>query len=209
MNTEDREENKDESEIEVNGNHTPEEAEDSGQESESSEISEIKEEENEVEELSKKYLRLAADFENYKKRMSKERTDSVAYGNEELIKELLNVLDNLQRALEHTEQQDDAKPIIDGVKLVQKQFLSSLEKFGVQAIDASKGKEFDPKLHQAIEHAESSEIAPGLVLSEMLPGYTLKDRLLRPALVVVSKDVDETPSDQENVSIFSKPDNDT
>lgn len=209
MNTEDREENKDESEIEVNGNHTPGEAEDSGQESESSEISEIKEEENEVEELSKKYLRLAADFENYKKRMSKERTDSVAYGNEELIKELLNVLDNLQRALEHTEQQDDAKPIIDGVKLVQKQFLSSLEKFGVQAIDASKGKEFDPKLHQAIEHAESSEIAPGLVLSEMLPGYTLKDRLLRPALVVVSKDVDETPSDQENVSIFSKPDNDT
>ena len=108
MNTEDREENKDESEIEVNENHTPEEAEDSGQESESSEIKE-EEEENEVEELSKKYLRLAADFENYKKRMSKERTDSVAYGNEELIKELLNVLDNLQRALEHTEQQDDAK----------------------------------------------------------------------------------------------------
>jgi len=144
--------------------------------------------ENELEELNQQYLRLAADFENYKRRVTKERADSIAYGNEELIKEMLNVLDNLQRALEHTEQQDDAKPVIDGVKLVQKQFVSTLEKFGVQPIDASKGKEFDPMLHQAIEHAESDEIAPGLVLSEMLPGYTLKERLLRPALVVVSKD---------------------
>lgn len=180
MNTEDKEENKDESEIEINVNQTPEEAEDS---------------EEEIEELNKKYLRLAADFENYKKRMSKDRADSIAYGNEELIKELLNVLDNLHRALEHSEEQEDSKALIDGVKLVQKQFLSSLEKFGVQVIDASKGSDFDPTVHQAIEHAESSEIAPGLVLSEMLPGYTLKDRLLRPALVVVSKDVEETPED--------------
>jgi molecular chaperone GrpE len=143
--------------------------------------------ENELEELNQQYLRLAADFENYKRRMTKERADSVAYGNEELIKEMLNVLDNLQRALEHTEHQDHAKPVIDGVKLVQKQFVSTLEKFGVKPIDASKGKEFDPMLHQAIEHAESDEIAPGLVLSEMLTGYKLKDRLLRPALVVVAK----------------------
>lgn len=143
--------------------------------------------EDELEELNQQYLRLAADFENYKRRMTKERADSVAYGNEELIKEMLNVLDNLQRALEHAEQQDDAKPVIDGVKLVQKQFVSTLEKFGVKTIDASKGTEFDPNLHQAIEHSESDEIAPGLVLSEMLTGYTLKDRLLRPALVTVAK----------------------
>ncbi|MEM7009022.1 MAG: nucleotide exchange factor GrpE [Thermodesulfobacteriota bacterium] len=146
------------------------------------------EEENQFEELNKQYLRLAADFDNYKRRMSKEREDSIAYGNEEIIKEMLNVLDNLQRALDHTEHQKDAKPVIDGVKLVQKQFLNTLEKFGVQAIDASKGSEFDPMLHQAIEQAESDEIAPGLVLLEMLPGYTLKERLLRPALVVVAKD---------------------
>lgn len=143
--------------------------------------------ENELEELNKQYLRLAADFENYKRRMTKERADSVAYGNEELIKEMLNVLDNLKRALEHAEEQDDAKPVIDGVKLVQKQFISALEKFGVKPIDASKGIEFDPMLHQAIEQAESDEVAPGLVLSEMLTGYTLKERLLRPALVVVAK----------------------
>ena len=193
MNTEDRKENKNESEIEINVNQTPEEAEDSEEEIEGFSKDE---EENELEELNKKYLRLAADFENYKKRMSKDRADSIAYGNEELIKELLNVLDNLHRALEHSEEQEDSKALRDGVKLVQKQLLSSLEKFGVQVIDASKGSDFDPTVHQAIEHAESSEIAPGLVLSEMLPGYTLKDRLLRPALVIVSKDVEETPEDK-------------
>ena len=147
----------------------------------------VQEEVNELEELNQQYLRLAADFDNYKKRMTKERADSIAYGNEELIKEMLNILDNLQRALDHTEESDEAKPLIDGVKLVQKQFLNTLEKFGVQPIDASKGSEFDPMMHQAIEHVESDEIAPGLVLIEMLPGYTLKERLLRPALVVVAK----------------------
>jgi len=192
MNIEDREENKDETEIEVNQNQTTKEAQDSLSENEDSEIID---QENELEELNKKYLRLAADFENYKRRMTKEKADSIAYGNEELIKEFLNVMDNLKRALEHTQHQDDVKPIIDGVKLVLKQFMSMLEKFGVQTIDASKGKEFDPMLHQAIEHTESSEIKPGLVLSEMLPGYTLKERLLRPALVVVSKDAEESSSD--------------
>ncbi len=143
--------------------------------------------ENEIEELNQQYLRLAADFENYKRRVTKEREDSIAYGNEEFIKEMLNVLDNFQRALEHSEEQEDVKPVIEGVKLVQKQFMSTLEKFGVKPIDASKGSEFDPNLHQAIEHAESTEIKEGHVLSEMLPGYKLKDRLLRPALVVVAK----------------------
>ena len=143
--------------------------------------------ENELQDLNQQYLRLAADFENYKRRVNKEREDSIAYGNEELIKEMLNILDNLQRALDHTEEKEDAKSLIDGVKLVQKQFLSTLEKFGVKPISASKGSEFDPMLHQAIEHAESNEIESGLVLSEMLPGYTLKERLLRPALVVVAK----------------------
>ncbi len=189
MNTEDREESKNNTNTEINEMHSTEDSNESNLEEE------VKEEENEFEELNKQYLRLAADFDNYKRRMVKERADSIAYGNEELIKEMLSVLDNLQRALEHTEQQDDAKPVIDGVKLVQKQFVSTLEKFGVQHIDASKGIEFDPMMHQAIEHAESSEIAPGLVLSEMQAGYTLKERLLRPALVVVSKDVEEPKTD--------------
>lgn len=182
MNTEDKDEN---IEIETSEEQAPADLDDSPEEDEESEV---QEEENDFEELNKQYLRLAADFENYKRRMSKDREDSIAYGNEELIKEMLSILDNLQRALEHTEQQSDEKPVIDGVKLVQKQFLNTLEKFGVQLVDASKGCEFDPMMHQAIDHAESDEIGPGLVLMEMLPGYTLKDRLLRPAMVVVSKD---------------------
>lgn len=143
---------------------------------------------NEYQELYKKYLRLAADFENYKKRLAKEKADIIAYGNEELIKALLNVLDNIERALEHTESDDEASnSMIEGVKLVHKQFFSCLEKFGVDLIDSSKGTEFDPRIHQAIERVESSEVTPGLILSEMLKGYTLKERLIRPALVVVSK----------------------
>lgn len=144
-------------------------------------------EEQRYDELYQKHLRLAADFENYKKRLAKEKADIIAYGNEELIKALLNVLDNLERALEHAESQEDPKPLLEGVKLVHKQFLSCLEKFGVQFIDATRGQEFDPRLHQAIERIESPDLTPGLIISEMLKGYMLKDRLLRPALVVVSK----------------------
>jgi len=137
--------------------------------------------------LYQKYVRLAADFENYKKRLAKEKADVISYGNEELIKALLNVIDNLERALGHTKTEDDPNPLIEGVRLVHKQFLSCLEKFGVQFVDAQPGEDFDPRIHQAIERVESPDFTPGLIISEMLRGYMLKDRLLRPALVVVSK----------------------
>lgn len=145
--------------------------------------------EKEEDDIQQKYLRLAADFENYKKRISKEKADVQAYGNEELIKALLNVLDNLERALEHTE--GDSTPLFEGVQLVHKQFISCLEKFGVTNVEAQKGTQFDPRFHQAIERVESTELSSGLILSQMLPGYLLKDRLLRPAMVVVSKGVEE------------------
>jgi molecular chaperone GrpE len=148
--------------------------------------------------LYQKYLRLAADFENYKKRLAKEKADVIAYGNEELIKALLNVLDNLDRAIEHADENEDPKPVIEGVKLVHKQFLSCLEKFGVQFIDASPGQTFDPRLHQAIERVESPDFTPGLIISEMLPGYLLKDRMIRPALVVVSKGPNNTGDTDQN-----------
>lgn len=137
--------------------------------------------------LYQKYIRLAADFENYKKRLAKEKADVVAYGNEELIKALLNVIDNLERALDHADEETDPKALVEGVKLVHKQFLSCLEKFGVKFVEAAPGQEFDPRMHQAIERVESPDFTPGLIISEMLRGYTLKDRLLRPALVVVSR----------------------
>ncbi len=149
---------------------------------------EIEETKKEYNELHERYIRVAADFDNYRKRVSKEKADVIAYANEELIKALLNVLDNLERALEHSESSEDSGPIVEGVKLVYKHFLSCLEKFGVQPVYANRGQEFDPRYHQAIERVESSDITPGIILSEMLKGYALKDRLLRPALVVVSKE---------------------
>jgi molecular chaperone GrpE len=138
--------------------------------------------------LYQRYVRLAADFENYKKRLAKEKADVITYGNEELIKALLNVLDNLERALTHSEgPEEDTGAVLEGVKLVHKQFLSLLEKFGVEAVPAGRGQEFDPRVHQAIDRVDSHDVEPGHIISEMLRGYTLKERLLRPALVSVSK----------------------
>ncbi len=171
------------------------EGETSSQENQSSQLKVLQDEielkSREYNDLYNKYLMVVADFDNYKKRVVKEKADVVTYGNEELIKELLYVLDNLERALEHSESAEETGPIVEGIKLVHKQFLSALEKFGVRPIKASRGERFDPKLHQAIEHIESDEIAPGLIVSEMLKGYMLKDRLLRPSLVIVSKERDE------------------
>ncbi len=149
-------------------------------------------------ELNDRFLRLAADFDNYKKRISKEKADLISYGNEELIRSLLSVLDNLERGIEHSQTDKDTNPIIEGLRLVHKQFLDCLEKFGVKAIKVDRGDVFDPNLHQAVERVESSEIQPGLILSEMLKGYMLKDRLLRPSLVTVSKEEAVAASDVES-----------
>ena len=146
----------------------------------------LEENRKEYQELHDQYLRLAADFDNFKKRVAKEKSDLISYGNEELIKSLLSVSDNLERAIQHSETIKDSEPIIEGIKLVHKQFLGCLEKFGVKTINVNKGDEFDPRIHQAVERVESNEVKPGLILSELLKGYILNERLLRPALVSVS-----------------------
>lgn len=138
-------------------------------------------------ELYERYLRIVADFDNYKKRMIKEKADIMAYGNEELIKEFLTVVDNLERALQHSESPENTDSIVEGIKLVHRQFLAALEKFGVKPIEISPGEKFDPRIHQAIEHVEAKDLSPGLVLSEILRGYMLKDKLIRPSLVAVSR----------------------
>ena len=153
-------------------------------------------------ELNNRFLRLAADFDNYKKRVSKEKSDLSLYANEELVRELLNVLDNLNLAIEHADTDDgDASSTIEGVKLVYNLFLSTLDRFGLQAIESSTGTEFDPRHHQALERIETDEITPGLILDEMIRGYMFKDRLLRPASVTVSTDIIEkkkSPSTDDN-----------
>src|SRR5438105_8044256 len=137
-----------------------------------------------LKETHERFLRTAAEFENFKKRALKEKDDAGKVGTEKLRKDFLPVMDNLERALDHAEQHD-LKQVIEGVRLVQKLFESTLAKHGVVGFSAV-GKPFDPSVHEALMQQESDE-APNTVVSEMARGYKLHDRLVRPAAVVVAK----------------------
>ena len=138
-----------------------------------------------------KWLRLRAEFENFKKRMQKERADLLKFGNESLLKALLPVLDNLSRAIEHGKNAKESSPLLEGVEMVQKEFLTALDKFGVKSVQAV-GEVFDPERHEAVSQAES-ELEPNRVISAVQSGYFYHDRLLRPARVIVSKGKTEQP----------------
>lgn len=131
-------------------------------------------------------LRTAADLENYKKRAERERSETLKYAHEEIMSDLILVLDNFERALAAAGTNADSKQITDGVKLIQKQLLSVLQKYGLRPIEAI-GKPFNPELHEAVAQVETDEHPEGTVLTEQLKGYTLDNRLLRPAVVVTSK----------------------
>ena len=140
----------------------------------------------EVEELKSRYLRLAADFDNFKKRALKERQDLHNYATENLIKELLTTVDNLERAVGHGRQEEgDAKSLLEGVELTYRSLMLALEKLGVKAVEGM-GAAFDPGVHEAIRQVPSDEHEPGRVVEVLQKGYLLKDRLLRAALVAVS-----------------------
>ncbi len=151
---------------------------------------ELEEARKEAQEHYDKFLRLYAEFENYKKRVAREKADLVKYGNEELLRELLPVVDNLERALEHAKKKGDPEAIIEGVELVLNQFCQVLRRFGVEPI-AAVGEQFDPERHEAVAEEATDEAAPGEVISEVQKGYMLNDRLLRPAKVVVAKEKGE------------------
>jgi molecular chaperone GrpE len=131
-------------------------------------------------------LRTAADFDNFRKRTRRELEDAARRGKESALKELLPVFDNLERAAAHAEGAPDLKSVSDGLRMVMKQFESTLDKLGVKRIQAV-GAPFDPAVHEAIQHLESAEHPAGTVLNEVLGGYTIGDHLLRAAMVVVSK----------------------
>ncbi len=134
-------------------------------------------------ELHDRLLRTAAEFENFKKRTKKESDDASTRGREQLLKELLPAVDNLERALKHAAPGD---PLAVGVQQTEKLLLQALEKFGVVRF-ASVGKPFDPSIHDAIQQVETSEHAPGAVAQEFASGYMIGPRLLRPAMVAVAK----------------------
>ena len=132
-------------------------------------------------------LRVSAEFENYKKRTARDMSEFKKYANETLLKELLTVVDNLERALLSTVQGEaPADCFIEGVQMTLKELLKVLSQFGVEALDAL-GKEFDPIYHQAMMQEETDAVPENTVIKEMQRGYLLHDRLLRPSMVVVSK----------------------
>jgi molecular chaperone GrpE len=135
--------------------------------------------------LQDKYLRLAAEFENYKKLTQKQKQEYVQFANESILKELLPVVDNLERALKHAKESNGQQSLIQGVELTLKQATETLAKFGVKPI-ASLGARFDPAQHQAIARGDSPTAKENTVIEEYQKGYLLHDRVLRAAMVVVA-----------------------
>ena len=133
-----------------------------------------------------RWLRERADLENITKRAERERAETVRFANERILRDLLSVVDNLERAVAHARGGGNGQPLVEGVELVLKGLLDLLERHGVTRI-ATEGARFDPAQHEAMAHVESAEHEPNAVLAEHQPGYRLNDRLLRPALVSVAK----------------------
>jgi len=131
-----------------------------------------------------RYQRLAADFENYKRRTRQELADRTQYANEELLRKLLPILDNLRRALDHAPEGID-RNWFEGLRMVVRQFEDTLQAQGVSPIPAV-GEKFDPSQHEAIAREETDEHEEGTIVEEMQPGYRLHERVLRPTLVKVA-----------------------
>ena len=132
------------------------------------------------------YLREAAETENYKKRVTREKRDAIRYANESLVRDLLPVIDDLERAAQHAPADGNPQPLLDGIGLVLKGCLEALQKHGVTQVTA-KGQPFDPEKHEAFAQVETGEHEPNTVVDEVHRGYYLADRLLRPSLVSVAK----------------------
>lgn len=133
-----------------------------------------------------RYLRALAELENYKKRMNRDRTEMMRYAGEDLLVEILPVVDNLERTLEHTRDSTDVRRVMEGVQLIYKQFITSLEKSGVSRIDKAPCV-FDPAVHQALQRVEDKSVPDDTVVEILQKGYTLNGKVVRPAMVKVAK----------------------
>ena len=145
----------------------------------------------EIDELKDQRLRSIAELENYRKRSEKDQSDALKYGIANFAKEVVSIRDNIERAnasLDNELKSDEKiKPVIEGLDLIHQSIISVLDRFGIKKIEAMDQK-FDHNFHQAMIEIERDDCEPGVVVQELIPGYTLHDRLLRPAMVGVSKE---------------------
>jgi len=142
--------------------------------------------EKEYKELYDKYVRLHAEFENFKRRMTKDKQDAIKFANQELIRQILPFVDNLERSLQHADEAKNIDALKEGIEMTLKDFLKTLERSGLEIIRA-KGEPFDPNVHEAIMQEERNDLEPNTVVRELQKGYKLHGRVIRPATVTVSK----------------------
>ncbi len=149
----------------------------------------IEEQKNEIESLKDQYLRAVAEVQNVRTRNAKQMEEMAKYAVSNFAKELLNVVDNLYRTIENLPKSDDQifKNLLEGLVMTQKEFLAAFDKFNVTRIMPKKGDDFDYNLHQAVAQVESEEFGAGKIVDVVSAGYVIHDRLLRPAMVTISK----------------------
>lgn len=156
----------------------------------------------ELEEQKDKFLRLYSDFETYKRRMQKDREELYKFANEELVKELLPSLDNLETALKHASRSADG--LKEGVEMTLRELKRTLERAGLKPIEAL-GQPFNPEYHHAIAQVEREDLPDKTVVDEMRKGYLFNDKVIRPSLVTVSKKPEqEKESDEVEIKIHNK-----
>lgn len=162
-----------------------EKVEESSENADVAENSELTELQQKYDTLNQQYLRLAADFDNFRKRTEAEREDLLKYGTENALKKLLDVLDNFERGKKALENVDDCQKVKESFDLVHKQVADTLSKLGLETIE-TEGKEFDPNFHEAVMQTQTSEHAENTIINELQKGYKFGDKVLRASLVNVA-----------------------
>ena len=171
-------------------NETNESAEDSNENNSDSPENIIEKLNEEIQDLKDQRLRAAAELENLRKRAEKDQADALKYGVSNFAKEIINIKDNVERAQssisEDVRSNDAVKSIVEGLDMIAQSAVATFEKIGIKKIE-SLNEKFDHNFHQAMMEIENDEVEPGTIVQELISGYTLHDRLLRPAMVGVSK----------------------
>ncbi len=154
----------------------------------------------EIQDLKDQRLRAAAELENFRKRAEKDQSDALKYGVSNFAKEIISIKDNIERAQssisDNVRSNDDVKSVVEGLDLIAQSAVSTFEKIGIKKIE-SLNEKFDHNLHQAMMEIENDQVEPGTIVQELIPGYTLHDRLLRPAMVGVAKKTQQNQQSEE------------